>query len=77
MDVLFPALSEEKPDTEGVLATWYVADGEQVAAGQLLAEVQVDKVSAEVNAPGAGVITLLVEQDEAVVQGKPIAVITP
>lgn len=75
MDVLFPALSEENPDTEGVLAVWYVADGEQVAEGQLLAEVQVDKVSAEVTAPGAGVITLLVTQDEAVVQGKPIAVI--
>ena len=54
MDVLFPALSEEDPDTEGVLATWYVADGEHVASGQLLAEVQVDKVSAEVTAPGPG-----------------------
>lgn len=73
MDVLFPALSEEDPDTEGVLATWYVGDGEQVAAGQLLAEVQVDKVSAEVTAPGPGVVTLLVAEDEAVVQGRPIA----
>ncbi len=76
MDVLFPQLSDENPDTEGVLAMWYVADGEQVAEGQLLAEVQVDKVSAEVISPGAGVITLLVQQDEAVVQGRPIAVIT-
>lgn len=75
MNVLFPSLSEENPETEGVLAIWYVADGEHVAEGQLLAEVQVDKVSAEVTAPGAGVISLLAAQDEAVVQGKPIAVI--
>lgn len=75
IDVTFPALSEENPDTEGVLATWYVADGEQVAEGQLLAEIQVDKVSAEVTAPGEGTITLLVAEDEAVIQGASIAVI--
>lgn len=72
-DVVFPPLSKETPDAEGVLATWFVADGEQVAADQLLAEVQVDKVSAEVPAPAAGVVHLLVAEDEAVKQGAPIA----
>ena len=72
-DVVFPPLSKETPDAEGVLATWFVADGEQVAADQLLAEVQVDKVSAEVPAPAAGVVHLLVAEDEAVKQGTPIA----
>lgn len=72
-DVLFPPLSESQPDTEGVLATWYVAEGETVAAGQLLGEVQVDKVDAEVTAPVAGTVHLLVTEDEAVRQGAPIA----
>jgi pyruvate/2-oxoglutarate dehydrogenase complex dihydrolipoamide acyltransferase (E2) component len=72
-DVPFPALSKEKPDTEGVLSTWFVADGEQVTEDQLIAEVQVDKVSAEVAAPCDGVITLLVKEDEPVVQGAAIA----
>ena len=72
-DVVFPPLSKETPDAEGVLATWFVADGEQVAADQLLAEVQVDKVSAEVPAPAAGTVHLLVAEDEAVKQGAPIA----
>ena len=72
-DVAFPPLSKETPDAEGVLATWFVADGEQVAVDQLLAEVQVDKVSAEVPAPAAGVVHLLVAEDEAVKQGTPIA----
>ncbi|MHB1063469.1 MAG: biotin/lipoyl-containing protein [Georgenia sp.] len=72
-DVLFPPLNESVPDTEGVLATWYVAEGETVAAGQLLGEVQVDKVDAEITAPVAGTVHLLVAEDEAVRQGAPIA----
>ena len=75
-EVLFPALSEKEPDAEGVLSSWFVTDGETVREDQLIAEVQVDKVSAEVPAPRAGVITLLVKEDEAVTQGTPIARIT-
>lgn len=72
-DVLFPVLSEDEPDGEGVLATWFVADGDTVTEGQLLGEVQVDKVDAEVTAPAAGTVQLLVAEDEAVRQGEPIA----
>lgn len=72
-EVLFPALSKETPAAEGVLATWYVADGERVSAGQLLADVQVDKVDAEVVAPADGTVRLLVAEDEAVRQGVAIA----
>jgi len=72
-DVPFPALSKETPDAEGVLATWFVSDGATVTADQLLAEVQVDKVSAEVPAPVAGVVRLLVAEEETVTQGSPIA----
>jgi pyruvate/2-oxoglutarate dehydrogenase complex dihydrolipoamide acyltransferase (E2) component len=72
-DVPFPALSKETPDAEGVLATWFVSDGATVSAEQLLAEVQVDKVSAEVPAPVGGVVRLLVAEEETVKQGSPIA----
>ena len=44
-----------------------------MAADQLLAEVQVDKVSVEVPAPAAGVIHLLVDEEAEVPQGTPIA----
>ena len=76
-EVLFPTLSEQQPHSEGVLSTWFVSDGDAVKADQLIAEVQVDKVSAEVPAPAAGIITVLVTEDEAVVQGTPIARIAP
>lgn len=72
-DVFFPPLSAERPQAEGVVATWFVSDGEHVQVDQLLAEVQVDKVAAEVPAPVAGTVHLLVAEDTAVVQGIPIA----
>ena len=57
-----------------MVATWFVADGRDACtADQLLAEVQVDKVAAEVPAPCAGVVHLLVTEDAAVTQGAPIA----
>ncbi|HET7305677.1 MAG TPA: lipoyl domain-containing protein [Segeticoccus sp.] len=71
--MLFPPLSGESSDAEGVLSTWFVTDGATVFAEQLLAEVQVDKVSAEVPAPSAGTVRLLVQEDDAVRQGTPIA----
>ena len=72
-DVLFPPLSKETPDAEGVLATWFVTDGTTVSADQLLAEVQVDKVAAEVPAPVGGVVHLLVKEEGTVKQGTAIA----
>jgi pyruvate/2-oxoglutarate dehydrogenase complex dihydrolipoamide acyltransferase (E2) component len=71
--VSFPPLSKETPDAEGVLATWFVSEGATVAPDQLLAEVQVDKVSAEVPAPVGGVVHLLVDEEAVVRQGAPIA----
>ena len=72
-DVLFPRLSEKEPTAEGVLATWFVGDGEQVASGQLLGEVMVDKVSGEVVAPTSGRVRLLVGEDQTARQGDVIA----
>ena len=72
-EVTFPALSKDSPTAEGVVSTWFVSDGEAVQVNQLLAEVQVDKVAAEVPAPRAGVVHLLVGEEATVTQGAPIA----
>ena len=71
-DVFFPKMTGDGAES-GVLATWYVADGEQVKAEQLLAEVALDKVDAEVLAPGDGVVRLVVEEGAEVAQGALIA----
>lgn len=47
-----------------------------MAADQLVAEVQMDKVDAEVLAPAAGTIRLLVQEGEEVAQGAKIGEIT-
>jgi pyruvate/2-oxoglutarate dehydrogenase complex dihydrolipoamide acyltransferase (E2) component len=73
MDVRFPELSHQNPDLEGVLATWFVGDGQVVEADQLIAEVQVEKVSSEVTAPVSGRITLLVKEQDVVRQNSVIA----
>lgn len=75
-DVVFPTLSTERPEAEGVVSTWFVDDGATVAAGQLLAEVMVEKASVEVPAPVAGVVHLLLAEEDAVTQGAVIARIT-
>ena len=75
MDITFPQLSEAEPDKEGVVATWFVAEGETVTAGQLLAEVQMDKVSVEVYSPADGLVHLAVAEQVPVRQGQVIATV--
>lgn len=71
--VLFPILSEKDPDAEGTVATWFVDSGATVAEGELIAEVAVDKIDMEINAPSAGVLTHLVEEGAVVIQNSAIA----
>jgi pyruvate/2-oxoglutarate dehydrogenase complex dihydrolipoamide acyltransferase (E2) component len=74
-EVPFPVMSQSDPTATGVLATWYVRDGETVGEGQLIAEVQMDKVDLDVNAPAAGTIRLSAGEGDEVEQGTVIAVI--
>jgi pyruvate/2-oxoglutarate dehydrogenase complex dihydrolipoamide acyltransferase (E2) component len=72
-EVPFPMMSANEPDAEGVVGTWFAEHGESVAEGQVIAEVQVDKVSQDVEAPVSGVMYQLVAEGVGVVQGTPIA----
>ncbi len=74
-DVRFPRLSEKEPEAEGVMSTWFVDEGASVAAGDLIGEVMVEKVSGEVRAPAGGRIHLTVSEDDVVRQGSVIATI--
>ena len=73
-EVRFPQMSDGDEGT-GVVATWYVASGDQVTTETLIAEVAVDKVDAEVYPPVDGVIDLRVEEGVEVAQGSVIATI--
>ena len=72
-EVPFPIMSEDDPTAEGVVGTWFVNHGEPVAAGQVIAVVQVEKVDQEVEAPVSGVMYQYVAEGVAIVQGAPLA----
>ena len=60
---------------EAVLAEWLAADGATVEAGDPLAEVMVDKVSLELEAPASGVLEHRVPSGGPVGLGTTVAVI--
>lgn len=70
IEVLMPVVTQEGDD--GVVTAWFVGDGSAVTAGQLIAEVQAEKVAEEVHAPAAGVVSGLVAINQPVPQGAPI-----
>ncbi len=72
-EVPFPPMSEDDPSGEGVVGTWFVNHGETVSAGQVIAEVQFEKVSQDVEAPVAGVMYQLIAESVGVAQGQAIA----
>ena len=73
-EVLMPRLAEEAD--EGVVVTWFAEPGATIAEGDLLAELQVQKVSSELRSPFSGrVAELLVEPGGVVRLGAPIAVV--
>ncbi|MDQ0094996.1 biotin/lipoyl-containing protein [Paeniglutamicibacter psychrophenolicus] len=66
--ILFPVMTEDA-EAKGVVVTWFFEDGEQVEVGDLVAEVAMDKVDREIKAEDAGVLRVLVPEEEAVAQG--------
>ncbi|MGB1007320.1 MAG: biotin/lipoyl-containing protein, partial [Thalassobaculaceae bacterium] len=54
IEILMPALSPTM--TEGKLAQWLKGEGDTVAAGDVIAEIETDKATMEVEAVDEGVI---------------------
>lgn len=61
---------------EGTLVRWVVGEGEQIEKGQVLAEIETDKATVEVESSAAGVVYRhLVKAGDIVPVGTPIAVV--
>ena len=75
VEVTIPSVGESI--TSGVLSIWHKKDGEQVAADELLFTLETDKVSQEVNAPAAGVVSTKVAEGTEVKIGQLVAEIDP
>src|SRR5579864_253324 len=74
-EVLMPALSPTM--TEGKIARWVKSEGDAVRAGDVLAEIETDKATMEVEAVDEGVLAKIVipEGTDHVAVNTPIAVI--
>ncbi len=74
IDVLMPQLSPTM--TEGRLARWVKKEGDKVSAGDVLAEVETDKATMEVEASDDGILHKIVGEIGAdLAVGTPIAVL--
>ncbi|MBT5664137.1 MAG: pyruvate dehydrogenase complex E1 component subunit beta, partial [Rhodospirillaceae bacterium] len=75
IQVLMPALSPTM--TEGTLAKWLKGEGDAVAAGDIIAEIETDKATMEVEAVDEGTVgrLLIAEGTEGVPVNTPIAVL--
>jgi pyruvate dehydrogenase E1 component beta subunit len=76
IEVLMPALSPTM--TEGKLAKWLKKEGDQVKSGDVLAEIETDKATMEVEAVDEGTLAkiLVPEGTEAVAVNRAIAILT-
>src|ERR1700680_508881 len=74
-EVLMPALSPTM--TEGKIARWVKSEGDTVRAGDVLAEIETDKATMEVEAVDEGVLAKIVipEGTDHVLVNTPIALI--
>ena len=76
IEILMPALSPTM--TEGNLTKWLVSEGQKVKPGDVIAEIETDKATMEVEAVDGGFIKKLLykEGDNNIPVNKPIALIS-
>ncbi|MAY42791.1 MULTISPECIES: lipoyl domain-containing protein [unclassified Neptuniibacter] len=73
-DVIVPAdLWEE--DSEAVITSWLSSEGADVAEGDVIAELMVEKIQYELLAPAAGTLNIISDADEVVEKGHKVATI--
>jgi len=72
-EVKIPALGESI--SSGILAAWHVSSGDHVSQGQVLFELETDKITSEGTAEVAGKIELKADEGDEVEVGSVVAVI--
>ena len=61
-EILMPALSPTME--EGTLAKWLVKVGDKISSGDLIAEIETDKATMEIEAVEEGFISKLIVEDQ-------------
>lgn len=74
-EVRIPADLWDEDDKTGSIVLWLYADGASVKQGDVIAEVLVEKVTLELEAPASGTLRIRVEPEVVVNKGDVVAVI--
>jgi pyruvate dehydrogenase E2 component (dihydrolipoamide acetyltransferase) len=73
-EVIMPKMGDGME--EGTLVEWLKKEGDTVKSGEVIGNIQTDKATLELEAPGSGVLTgLLIKGGDTVPVGRPIAAI--
>ncbi len=72
-EMLMPKLSDTME--EGTVLHWFKADGDQVAKGEPLVEIETDKATMTVEAPNDGTLAIIAQEGDTLDVGAPIAMI--
>lgn len=71
-DIPMPRIGED--EDEYTIVAWLKRPGDEIAAGEAIAEAMTEKANVEVESPVAGVLEeILVEEEDTVAVGQPIA----
>ena len=75
VEICLPELFESM--TEGDLVAWLVAEGDEVQAGQVIAEVETDKSTLEIEAPETGTLVRILapEGTRGIAVGQVLAIL--
>jgi pyruvate dehydrogenase E2 component (dihydrolipoamide acetyltransferase) len=70
-DVVMPRLSDSME--EGTILKWLKADGDEVARGDAIVEIETDKATMTYEADTAGVLSIVAQEGDTLAIGEPIA----
>lgn len=73
--VIIPADLWDEDDRTGSVVLWLYADGARVNKGDQIAEVLVEKVTLELEAPATGTLRIQVDSEVVVNKGDTVAII--
>lgn len=60
-------------DNEAVITAWLVDNGANVEAGDVIAELMVEKIQHELVAPAGGALSIIKDVDDVVAKGQLVA----
>lgn len=74
-DIIVPEGLWSEPDKTGSIVVWLYPDGAEVKEGDVVAELMVEKVTFEIEAPATGKLRIAVEPEVPVELGAVLATV--